>query len=338
MGSGRTGWSSRLTRANYLAFRGGQRARGRRAGAGGAETYQGGHELARRPASQRAVVGEHLDQQRHRTVGAGAGGGPGERAPQGGERQQHEVMALAQVGSLVREDGRQLAAAEQLQGADADHDLRPQSGQAVCGRARIVDDERARHLRVTVGEQREQGPLSPPGVQRSGRGGDEHPAQRREQDQPGRQAGQPDGDDDRRQAALRAEHAGQPEELARTEQSAGPQHGAHHADGAGRHGQADQRADGGQAGGQAQGLPQQDGRSRRPPRPASLNQCRSAERASGGNYGEKRRVLKSRHLPRRCLRSLPGRRAIPQPRRQIRTVRTGSMPPSDHRSDPARPA
>ena len=245
VGSGRTGWSSRADPGGHLAFGGGQRARGRRAGAGGAETHQGGHEFAGRAAPQRAVVGEHLDQQRHRTVGVGAGGGPGEGTPQGGERQQHEVVTLAQVGSLVREHGRQLAPAEQLQGADADHDLRPQPGQAVRGRARVVDDERARHLRVAVGEQREQGPLSPPGLHRRHGDGDEHPAQQREQDQPGDQAGQPDGDDHRRHAALRAEHPGQLEHVARTEQGARPQHGAHHAHVAGRHGQPDQRADGG---------------------------------------------------------------------------------------------
>jgi hypothetical protein len=121
-----------------------------------------------------------------------------------------------------------------------------------------------------VGEQREQRPLPPPGMQRRDRGGEQHPAQRGEQDQPGRQAGQPDRDQDQRHAVrlAEAEQPGQAETIPVAQLAGRAQHGKHQAALAGRQGQSDQRADGGQTRGQAQGLPQQDGRGRRPSWPA----------------------------------------------------------------------
>ena len=96
--------------------------RGRR-GAGGGEAQQGGGELLGRAVPARAVVGGHLDQQLDRVEASADQPELREDLAQRGERQQHEVVALARVRALVGEDGRQLVRVEQPQRAGADDDL-----------------------------------------------------------------------------------------------------------------------------------------------------------------------------------------------------------------------
>ena len=78
-------------------------------------------------------------------------------------------MPLPQVRPLVREHGGELGLVEQVKGARADHDRRAQPGDAVGGRRRVIDDQRAGDLGVTVREQAEQHPLPLPGAQHRGR-------------------------------------------------------------------------------------------------------------------------------------------------------------------------
>ncbi len=89
------------------------------AGGRGAEAEQRGGQFPGQQAAdaQRAVVGHHLDQQRDRAVGLGDHPGPGERAAQRGERDQHEIVPGAQVGALVGEDGGELRGGEQVKRA-----------------------------------------------------------------------------------------------------------------------------------------------------------------------------------------------------------------------------
>ncbi len=80
------------------------------------------------------------------------------------------------------------------------------------------------------------------------------------------------------------------------------QEGAGHTDVVAGQAEAGQRADGRQSRGQAERLPEHDGRGRGPAWPAGLDQCRSPEHAPHGDRGQQRRVSQSRHLPRRHLR------------------------------------
>jgi hypothetical protein len=89
------------------------------------------------------------------------------------------------------EYGGELGRPQQVERADADHDLGANAGQAVGGRRRVVDDERARHLGVAVREQRQKFPLPAPRADRVGERHDEHPAQQGEEGKAGYERGQP---------------------------------------------------------------------------------------------------------------------------------------------------
>jgi hypothetical protein len=135
------------------------------------------------------IVGHHLHQEgdgpERLRDHAGAGEGPAQR----GERDEHQVMAGAQVGALVLKHGGQLSGSEQVQRSDAHDDLRPEAGQAVGRRGGVVHDKGAGCLRVAMGEQGEQLPLPAPGVQHRRERHDEHPPQHGEQGDAGSEAG-----------------------------------------------------------------------------------------------------------------------------------------------------
>ncbi len=237
----------------------------------------------------------------------------------------------------MRQHRGQLAPAEQLQGADGQDDLGAQPGQAIGRRGGIVDDQGAGHLRVAVGQQRQQDPLPAPGLQgRHGRG-DEDPAQRGEQGQARGQAGEPQDQQHGRPDADDSEGRRGPQRGV-GEDRAQMHDGAGHADVLPGQAQADQRADGGQARDQAERLPQHDGRGRRAARPAGLHQGRRPQHAAQGDCGQKRRVSQCLHLLRRHLRLRPAHRAGPRPRRRKPTGRTGSGRPCGRRFDPVRSA
>ena len=117
--SGGGGTRSRLTRAVSSPSATASAPGGRALGSRGAEAEQRGGQFPGQQAAdtQRAVVGHHLDQQRHRPVGLGDHPGPWERAAQRGERNQHQVVPGAQVGALVGEDGGELGGGEQVERA-----------------------------------------------------------------------------------------------------------------------------------------------------------------------------------------------------------------------------
>ncbi len=166
----------------------------------GADPDQGGGEFPGRdrPVAQRAVVGQHLDQHRHRGVRGAGRRRPAEGAQQRGEGQQHEIVPFPQVSPLVREDRGELRLIQQVERAGADHDRRPQAGHAVGGRGRVVDHQRARYLGVAVREQGEQRPLPPAGPQHHGERRHQRPAQQQEQHDA---RGQRQQADSRRQSA-----------------------------------------------------------------------------------------------------------------------------------------
>jgi len=104
----------------------------------------------------------------------------------------------AQVGALVGEDGGEFGGSEQGKRARAHDDLGADAGQAVGGRGRVVDHERAGNLRVAVREQGEEFPLPAPRPNRVGEGHHEHPAEHGEQGKPGHEGDQPDGGEQHR--------------------------------------------------------------------------------------------------------------------------------------------
>ena len=139
---------------------------------------------------QRPVVGVHLDQQRDRALGL-----PGHRRPSG--RPAAALRTAAARGHAARADAPARARARPpargrpaAPASRADHDRRAQAGQAVGGRRRVINDQRAGHLRVAVRQQVQQDALPLPGPQCRRRRGQQDPAQHREQGEPGRQAEQ----------------------------------------------------------------------------------------------------------------------------------------------------
>ena len=189
-------------------------------------------------------------------------------------------MPGAQVGALVGEDGGELRRGEQVERADADDDLGADARQAVGGRRRVVDHERAGNLGIAVREQREQLALPAPRADRVGERHHEHPAERGEQGEPGDEGGQPD--------------AGEHERLVRRDQLAGRRPVGEHAQPAehprlrSRAADADreQRADGRETAGQAKCLPQQNRGRRGPARPGGAQHRVCASHASHGDRGE----------------------------------------------------
>jgi hypothetical protein len=79
-----------------------------------------------------------------RLLAPGEQGYSGERGGQAlGERLQ-QVVAVGQVGALVREDRAELGRVEDLQGPAGEHDRGRPARHAVGGGARVVEDDRRR--------------------------------------------------------------------------------------------------------------------------------------------------------------------------------------------------
>jgi hypothetical protein len=195
-----------------------------------------------------------------------------------------------QVRPLVREHRGELGGGQQVQGPDTDDDLGLDAGQAICGGGRVVHDERAWRLRITVREQREQLPLTPPRVHRRDERHYEDPAQHSEQREPGEQAPGPDQGHGERLPGAKQLPVGVP-----------LHHGRQSADNPGaRHiGAADadrqQGADRRETAGQTERLPQQNRGRRSAPWPSGAQQRASAAQASDGDHGEQRRVGEAPH-------------------------------------------
>jgi len=92
-------------------------------------------------------------------------------------------VSFAQVSSLVREHGRELSRIKQLEGTGADHDGGAQPGHAVRRRRRMVKHQGAWHLGVAVRQQRQQRPLTSPGLDHARGRGHQYPAQQHQQRQ-----------------------------------------------------------------------------------------------------------------------------------------------------------
>jgi hypothetical protein len=205
------------------------------------------------------IVGHHLHQEGDGPVRLGDHAGPGKGPAQRGERDEHEVVAGAQVGALVLEHGGQFGGSEQVQRADAHDDLRPQAGQAVGRRGREVHDEGTGCLRVAMGEQGEQGPLPAPGMNHGRERHDEHPPQHGEQGDAGREA---DDLHDGEQERLLGAGELPPGQFPRDGQRA-----AHDSRVLAVNADREERPDCGEAAGQPERLPQQDRGRRGPARP-----------------------------------------------------------------------
>jgi hypothetical protein len=183
-------------------------------------------------------------------------------------------VSFTQVGSLVREHRRELSRIKQFERTGTDHDGGAQPGHAVRRRGRMVQDQGARHLGVAVGEQRQQRSLTTPGIDDASASGHQHPAQQREQRQSRDQA-QPAGRDQRGRLMP-----------PRGFQCPGPQEGAGYAAGMAGDRQADdghaeQGAYRGQAAGEPECLPEQDGGGWRPAWPGGSHQHRHRGYAAG---------------------------------------------------------
>ena len=253
-GAGRSSLTTRAATSHSSLPVGDAKGAGRHASAaGGADPQQGRRQLTSRPLPQGAIVGVHFDEQADGAVSLPGHPGPAECPQQGQEWQQDQVMAFPQVRALVREHGRQLVGVQQVEGSGADHDRGPQARQAVRGGGRVVDDQRAGHFGVTVGQQAQQLALALAGPHGGCRGGDQNPAQHRQQDHSGGQADQPERsdqvDDGRRNTS--PGYAREPGERA-----------GGHCRPAGGDAEADERPDGGQAPAEPDCLPEEDGRSR----------------------------------------------------------------------------
>jgi hypothetical protein len=227
---------------------------------------------------QRPVVGEHLHQQRDTAVRLADEPAAGKGTAQGAERQQHEIVPFPQVSPFVGEHSRQFGRIQQIQGAGADHDRRTQPGHAVRRRRRAVHYQRPRHLRVTVREQAEQGPVPPPRQQHRGRSGQQHPAQ---QGQQGGARHEEDQPPDRGQhGRAGAKHRG-------PGRASGPgQRATGHPPPGRPRAEAGQRAHGRQPPAQPKRLPEQDRRGRGPVRPASRQQRRRRRDGPHGDGGK----------------------------------------------------
>ena len=189
------------------------------------------------------------------------------------------------------EHGGEFRRGEQVERADAHHDLGADARQAVGRRRRVVHHERAGNLGIAVREQGEQLALPAPRRHRVGERHDEHPAERGEQREPGDERDQPDGREHQR--LMRREglavgqppgERGQPAEHARARSLT--------ADADGK-----QRADGCEAAGQAKCLPQQNRGRRGPARPGRAQHRACAAHAPHGDRGEKYRVGQCPHNP-----------------------------------------
>ncbi len=90
----------------------GQRARRCAPGRAGDQGPRQGSAAGR---AHRGVVGQQFDQQLHRAQRVGAADEPRKRGVDGGERLQNQVVAGAQMGSLVAEDGGDLGVVERGQ-------------------------------------------------------------------------------------------------------------------------------------------------------------------------------------------------------------------------------
>ncbi len=233
--------------------------------------------------------------------------GPGEGAVQRGERQQHQVVPLADVRPLVREHRRELGLVEQVQRPGADHDAGPQPRHAVRRGGRVIEHQRTRRLRVAASEQCEQRAVPAPGAQPGGAGGGQHPAQQREQRDRGGECGQPQHQQGHRLVA------GCP----------GPRDGSRceRHDPAGHAGvlrpgrQRGQRAHRGQAPAQAERLPEHDRGGGRPARPRRGGEHGGRGHGGQGDRGEdENRREHSELSPPVGGRTRPARCAAPWPR------------------------
>ena len=96
------------------------------------------------------VVRQQLDEQLHRAQRVGAADEPREGGVRRGERLQNQVVAGAQMGPLVGEDGGDFGVGERVQRSLADHHPAAHAGQTVGKRLGDVQDAQIARVRARL--------------------------------------------------------------------------------------------------------------------------------------------------------------------------------------------